>query len=210
MSTLFDTILLRGEKVLIRPLEREDVDKRLKWKPFPDPLFYHHNLRNLTEEQKETWILKRKDDPSSIFLSIDNLQGQLIGFIRLNKINPAERTAWFGIYLGYEFINQALGTDATLTLLKYIFEEWKFEKLFLDVASHNKRAIRCYEKCGFEFVRKKYNDHDPRMNIDIFGDERFKDIRKYFVRNGDQVFVEFDEMVISRERWISQSANRNA
>lgn len=209
MSTLFDNILLRGEKVLIRPLEREDVDKRLKWKPFPDPLFYHYNLRNLTEEQKEAWFLKRKDDPSSIFLSIDNLQGQLIGFIRLYKINPAERTAWFGIYLGYEFINQAIGTDAALTLLKYYFDEWKFEKLFLDVASHNKRAIRCYEKCGFEFVRKKYNDHDPRMNIDIFGDERFKDVREYFVKDGDKMLVEFDEMVISRERWSSQSANRN-
>ena len=203
MSTFLENIYLRGNKVLIRPFEREDIDKRLKWKPYPDPLYFHYNLGDLTEEQKEAWFLKRKGDPSSVYLAMDNLPGQLIGFIRIYQINPTERTAWFGIYLGYEFTNQNLGTDATLTLLKYYFEEWKFERLFLDVASHNKRAIRCYEKCGFEFTRKKYNDHDPRKNLDIFSDDRFKEVRKYFLKNGDKMLVEFDEMEISKDRWES-------
>jgi diamine N-acetyltransferase len=201
MSTLFDNILLKGGKVLIRPLKREDIYKRLKWRPYPDPLYSHYNMENLTEYEKEVWYLKRKSDLSSIWFSVDNLEGQLIGFISLYKIDPLKRTAWFGIYLGYEFINQGLGTDATLTLLKYFFEETKFEKLFLDVASHNERAIRCYEKCGFEFIRKKYNIHNPKMNIDIFGDERFKDVRKYFLRREDEILVEFEEMGISKERW---------
>jgi diamine N-acetyltransferase len=199
MLTLFDNILLKGEKILIRPLEREDIDKRLEWKPYPDPLYFHYNLKNLRENEKEAWFLKRKSDISSVWFSIDDIQGQLAGFISLYKINSEEKSAWFGIYLGSEFINQGLGTDATLTLLKYYFEELKFEKLFLDVASHNKRAIRCYEKCGFKFTRKKYSDHDPRMNIDIFGDERFKDVRKYFLKNGKKVLVEFDEMEITKE-----------
>ena len=201
MLTLFDNIFLKGEKVLIRPLERDDIDKRLKWKPYPDPLYSHYNIGNLTEQEKETWVLKRKTDVSSVYLSIDNLGEQLVGFACLYKINSTEKIAWFGIYLGSEFINQGLGTDATLTLLRYYFEELKFEKLFLDVASHNKRAIRSYEKCGFKFTRKKYSDHDPRMNIDIFGDERFKDVRNYFLKNGKKVLVEFDEMEITKEMY---------
>jgi diamine N-acetyltransferase len=201
MVTLFDNILLKGNKVFIRPLEREDIDKRLNWKPYPDPLYSHYNIGKMTEQEKESWFLKRKTDLFSVYLAIDNLEGQLVGFACLYKINPLEKTAWFGIYLGYEYTNQMLGTDATLTLLKYYFDEFKFEKLFLDVASHNKRAIRCYEKCGFKFVRKKYSDHDPRMNMDIFGDERFKDVRKYFLKNGKKVLVEFDEMEITKEMY---------
>lgn len=198
MSRLSDSMLLEGKKVLIRPLEREDVGKRLKWKPYPDPLYFHYNLGNMTEEEKEAWFLKRKTDVFRLFLSIDDLAGQLVGFVSLHKINTSEKTAWFGIYLGYEFVDRDLGTDATSTLLKYYFEELEFEKLYLEVASLNKRAIRCYEKCGFRFIRKKYNEHDPRSNIDIFGDDRFKEIRRYFLKNGNRVLVEFDEMEITK------------
>ncbi len=176
----------------------------MEWKPYPDPLYHHYNLGNLTEDDKNTWFLKRKNNISSACLSIDNAKGQLIGFLSLYKINFHTRTAWLGIFLGHEFVDQGLGTDTILTLLKYYFEELKFDKLFLDVASHNKRAIRCYEKCGFEFIRKKYNLHDPRMNLDIFGDERFKDVRKYFLKKGNKMMAEFNQMEISKEKSCSE------
>jgi diamine N-acetyltransferase len=209
MSELSASIFLKGKKVLIRPLEREDVEKRLKWKPYPDPLYFHYNLEDMTDREKEAWFLKRKNDAFRLFLSIHDLAGQLVGFVSLHKINILEKTAWFGIYLGYEFVDRGLGTDATLTLLRYYFEELKFERLFLDVASLNKRAIRCYEKCGFRFVRKKYNDHDPRRSIDVFGDDRFTDIRRYFAKNGDKVLVEFDEMEITKEMYEARIKRRS-
>ncbi len=203
-----DNILLKGDKVQIRALEREDVDRRLKWRPYPDPLYFHYNLGDITDQEKEAWFLKRKTDVFRLFLSIEDMQGRLAGFVSLHRINASEKTAWFGIYLGYEFVDRGLGTDATLTLLKYYFEELKFERLYLDVASLNKRAIRCYEKCGFRFVRKKYNDHDPRKSIDIFGDDRFKDIRKYFFKDGKKVLVEFDEMEITKEMYETTIKSR--
>jgi RimJ/RimL family protein N-acetyltransferase len=209
MSELSASIFLKGKKVLIRPLQREDVETRLKWQPYPDPLYFHYNLGDITDREKEAWFHKRKTDPFRLFLSIDDLAGRLVGFVSLHKMNALEKTAWFGIYLGYEFVDRGLGTDATLTLLRYYFEELKFERLFLDVAALNKRAIRCYEKCGFRFIRKKYNDHDPRMSIDIFGDDRFKNIRRYFVKNGDKVLVEFDEMEITREMYEARIKRRS-
>ena len=209
MSKPSDNILLKGDKVQIRALEREDVDRRLKWRPYPDPLYFHYNLGSMTEEEKEAWFLKRKTDAFRLFLSVDDLAGQLVGFVSLHKINTSEKTAWFGIYLGYEFVDRGLGTDATSTLLKYYFEELEFEKLYLDVASLNKRAIRCYKKCGFRFIRKKYSDHDPRGNIDVFGDDRFKDIRKYFSKDGEKILVEFDEMEITKEMYEERIEKRS-
>jgi RimJ/RimL family protein N-acetyltransferase len=120
MAELFDNIFLRGRRILIRPLEREDIDRRLKWKPYPDPLYFHYNLGNLKESEKEDWFLKRKRDTTSIYLSIDNAEGNLIGFLRLYKIEPQDKTAWFGIHLGYEFVDRGLGTEAALALLRTI------------------------------------------------------------------------------------------
>jgi diamine N-acetyltransferase len=204
-----ENVVLKGKQVVLRPLAREDIEKRLAWKPYPDPLYFHYNMPNMTEEQREFWYSKRKSDPNALWLSIDDLQGRLVGFICLNKIMPQSKTAWMGIYLGYEFTDQGRGTDAIMTLLRYYFEEMQYEQLFLDVATHNKRAIRCYQKCGFEFFRKKYSDHDPRMNVDIFGDERYKEIREYFKKDGKKVLVEFDEMKMSQVKYREMNPRPN-
>ena len=200
-----DHLLLKGKSVIIRSLRRDDIDKRLAWNKYPDPLYFHYNPPNLSPKQREAWYLERKHDPQMIYFAIDNHQGQLVGLICLNRIDGLAKTAWMGIFLGYEFTDKGYGTDAILSFAKSFFEELKFEKMFLDVASHNKRAIRCYLKCGFKFVRTKYNKSDPRSKLDIFEDDRYEDIRKYFKKEGDEVLVQFDDMVLTKETWFAQN-----
>lgn len=194
-------IFLKGEKIIIRSLGRDDIDRRLAWEKYPDPLFFHYNPPNFGPKEREEWYFKRTNDPNTIYLSIDDHSGQLVGFISLYKIDRVTKTAWMGIFLGYEFTDQGYGTDAILTLARYFFNEMKFEKMFLDVASHNRRAIKCYLKCGFKLVGTKYNKHDPRSNIDIFGDDRYKDIRKYFKKEGEEILVQFDDMELTKDAY---------
>jgi diamine N-acetyltransferase len=195
--------LLKGNQVIIRPLKRDDLDKRLSWKEYPDPLYFHYNPPNLGRAERGEWYLKRISEPNRIYLAIDNHEQQLVGFISLYNIDRLARTAWMGVFLGYEFTDRGYGTDALLTLARYFFEQMEFDKMFLDVASHNKRAIRCYLKCGFKFVRTKYNQHDPRAKLDIFGDDSFADIRRYFKKEGDEVLAQFDDMVLTKEAWFA-------
>jgi len=192
---------LKGERIIIRPLRRDDIDKRLKWKKYPDPLYYHYNLEKMTEAQEKAWYQKRKNDPQMLYLAIDNLQGELLGFLSLLEINWEDKKAKLGIYLGYEYTDKGYGTEAIKTLLLYYFEKMIFKELGLDVAALNQRAIRCYLKCGFEFAGSKFNKHDPRSKIDIFGDERYNDIRKYFKKEKDEILVQFEEMKITEELW---------
>jgi diamine N-acetyltransferase len=201
----WDRFLLRGNKVILRSLRRDDIDKRLAWKEYPDPLYSHYNPPNLSLREREDWYLKRKHDPDMVYLAIDNHQGRLLGFICLNRIDRKAKTLWMGIFLGHEFTDRGYGTDALLTLSRYLFEKGRLEMMFLDVASHNKRAIRCYLKCGFKFVRTKYNRSDPRSNLDIFGDDKYEDIREYFKKEGDEVLVQFDDMVLTKETWFAQN-----
>ncbi len=192
---------LKGERIIIHPLRRYDIDKRLKWKPYPDPLYAHYNLGEMTEAQKKEWYLKRKKDPHMLYLAIDSLKEELLGFLNIYDLDWGNKKAKLGIYLGYESTDKGYGTEAIGTLLPYFFEKMKFKELYLDVVALNQRAIKCYLKCGFEFVRTKFKRHDPRNKIDIFGDERFKDIRKYFKKEGDDILVQFEEMRMTKEMW---------
>jgi diamine N-acetyltransferase len=203
-SELFIKIVrfkLKGERILLRPLKRDDIEKRLKWKKYSDPLYFHYNLDKMTETQKKQWYLKRKKEPQMLYLAIDNLQGELLGFLNLYVSDWTEKKGKLGIYLGSEYINKGYGTEAIKTLLPYYFERMKFKELNLDVAAHNWRAIRCYQKCGFEFARTFFNRHDPRSKLDIFGDSRFEEIRKYFKKEGEEILVQFEEMSINQKMW---------
>jgi diamine N-acetyltransferase len=201
----FNEFFLKGEKIIIRSLRRDDIDRRAAWKKYPDPLYFHYNLPNLGQKEREEWYFKKKSDPNTIYLAMDDHNDQLVGFISLYNIDKLAKSAWMGIFLGYEFTGKGYGTDAILTLAKYFFQEMKHETMFLDVASHNERAIRCYQKCGFKFLRTKYDRHDPRSNLDIFGDDRYKDIREYFKKEGDEILCQFDEMILTKELWLAQN-----
>jgi RimJ/RimL family protein N-acetyltransferase len=198
---MLENLYLKGKKTIIRILEREDIDKRLKWKPYPDPLYYHYNLPPVSRVEKELWYMRKKEVPDLVYLSVDNLKGDLIGFLSFYKIDKKAKSSWMGIYLGYEYIDKGYGTDALLTMMRYYFEELGYDKMLLDVATLNKRAIRCYEKCGFKRMRTKFNLHDPRAQIDVFSNNRFKNVRKYFRKKGKNILVQFEEMVITQEMW---------
>ena len=198
---------LKGIRITIRPLHQADIDKRLRWKPYPNPLYKHYNRGEMSVEEKDKWYEDRTTNPNMLYLAIDNNQGELLGFLNIFDIDPENRKASFGIYLGYEYTNKGYGTEAINILIHYYFEKMKFRELYLGVAALNHRAIHCYQKCGFEYVGTTYNKHDPRSDLDIFGDERFIDIRKYFKQEGDNILVRFEEMKITKEMWLTSKDN---
>ncbi|TWT09276.1 GNAT family N-acetyltransferase [Planomicrobium sp. CPCC 101079] len=51
-----------------------------------------------------------------------------------------------------ELFNQGLGTAMVKKFIKFLYDTTDFHKIILDPDISNKRAIRCYEKCGFRKV----------------------------------------------------------
>jgi len=183
-----------------------DIEKRLKWKKYHDPLFAHYNIPKMTASQKKEWYWKKKRNPEMLYQSITSPRGRLLGFLNIFDIDWAKRKAELGIYFSPDSIDKGYGTEAIMLFLPYYFESLNFREMYLNVASLNKRAIKCYYKCGFEISRTTYYRHDPRSKIDIFGDARFRDVRKYFKREGDKVLVQFKVMKLSREKWHALNA----
>ena len=90
---------------------------------------------------------------------IDANDGQLIGRITHTDISESEgcRSCEIGLVIWErELWGQGYGTDAVVTLLRYLFGEKELQRVECATWSGNAAMIRCAEKCGFrrEGVRR--------------------------------------------------------
>jgi RimJ/RimL family protein N-acetyltransferase len=146
--------MIVGENVILRPIEREDLPRCVRW--FNDPEVRRHLTIHIpfSLAQEERWyenLLERLEGNSDVLLAIETSEGVHIGNLGLHSINWKDRAAELGITIGEkEYWGRGYGTDAILTLLRLAFEEMNLHRVYLRVDVDNVRGVRCYEKCGFQ------------------------------------------------------------
>ena len=144
--------LLGGEKVLLRPARESDIDDRLA-------IGRHHEFIHMCGGEAlpapeypersvwEAWYQSIKDDPFGWILEAG---GRCIGSAGFHQISDSDHSAVYRIGIfDPRCHSQGIGTEATQLLLKYGFEAMGWHRIECRVLDYNKRAIRCYEKCGF-------------------------------------------------------------
>ena len=144
--------LLRGEKVLLRPVRESDIDDRLA-------IGRHHEFVHMCGGEAlsspeyperavwEAWYQSSKNDPFCWILEVD---GRCIGSAGFHRISDSDRSAVYRIGIfDPRYHSHGIGTEATRLLLEYGFETMGWHRIECKVLDYNKRAIRCYEKCGF-------------------------------------------------------------
>jgi RimJ/RimL family protein N-acetyltransferase len=81
------------------------------------------------------------------------LQGSedLIGHVEIDSIQWNNRVGWVAIAIGEpRYQGQGYGYEAMQLLMRFAFHELNLHRLQLTVFSYNTRAIRLYEKLGFQ------------------------------------------------------------
>ncbi len=146
--------MIVGERVRLRPIEREDLPRFVEW--FSDPEVRHYLGMPLpfSLAQEERWfenMQERLEKQELVMLTIETSKGAHIGNISLFDINWKDRQAELGITIGdKDYWNQGYGTDATQTMLRVAFDNLNLHRVSLRVHADNVRGIRCYEKAGFQ------------------------------------------------------------
>jgi len=157
--------LFRGE--LVR-LTTEDPEPRAKievnWQRDSE---YHRLLdadpaRMISEKRMKEWLEKRYEDgfkPDGHFFSVRTLaEDKLIGFFGL-WLDLANNEAWLGIGIGErEFWGKGYGTDMMKLALQYAFTELNVHRVSLGLMDYNPRALRSYEKAGFQLEGRTRGD----------------------------------------------------
>lgn len=130
------------------------------------------------------WLEKDMEEISNRFhvFSIRTLaDDKLVGGTDLEVVNGCD--AFVGIFIGArENWSKGYGTDAMNVLLRYAFMELNLRRVTLTVFEYNPRAIRSYEKAGFQ--------HEGRM-------------RQFLNKEGRRWDMLF--MGILREEWLERN-----
>jgi len=147
-----------GDLVYLRALEASDFDIINQYWNFLDfrrflgvPLPRSNNCLH-------DWLDKRSTaDPwkdGLIELAIaDKKQNSFIGLVHLENIKRPHDRAEFGVsILNPENFSKGYGTDATRIMLWVGFSILGLHSIYLDTMEDNMRAIRTYEKVGFQRV----------------------------------------------------------
>ncbi|WP_130805560.1 GNAT family N-acetyltransferase [Senegalia massiliensis] len=146
--------MYKGEKVVLTEYRKEDIKKAKEYvndaeiKGLLSPgIPYPYTL-----EDEEKWYQNQSANNDKYNFAIRTLEdNKYIGGCGINSVNWKNSNVIIGIFIGdKDYWSKGYGTDALKVLIKFIFNEMNINKIKLNVYSFNKRAIRCYEKCGFK------------------------------------------------------------
>ena len=92
------------------------------------------------------------DEPESTRLTI-RCGDEIVGLVQYGEENePKYRCASMDIFLGPAFHRRGIGTRAIQMVQDVLFAERGHHRITIDPAAHNRAAVRCYEKAGFQRV----------------------------------------------------------
>lgn len=142
---------LIGERVYLRPVEKEDAPRLQEFTNDGDVVRTLYLCRPTTLAKEQENIEKLTKEENLVWLAIAmKHDGHLIGATSLKLADPAHRRADFGILIGDKLEwDQGYGTEVTRLMIKYGFETLNLNRIALTVFAHNPRGIRAYERAGF-------------------------------------------------------------
>lgn len=163
--------VLQWEKISLVVPERSDARIWQKWMNHLETQMYIGFFWKIfyLEDEEEFYEDIRKNKKDRTFCIFSREKRQIIGNISLFGISERHRNATLGVAI-FDDNNQNkwFWTEAVQLMLKYGFENLGLYKVKLEVQSRNFRAIRVYEKCGFQVSGILKNE--------IFDGEKFSDM----------------------------------
>lgn len=138
--------------IRISLFQKEDLIQLSHWGLHSDIRFQHYDFEGYEDEDFRRWF-KQKQRLITRKLFAVWFDDELVGFMTLKNINWWLKTAYIGVVFNPDCLNRGLGTLGLQAFIEYVFKNYAFKHLYLKVVDFNRRAIRCYEKCGFVIVK---------------------------------------------------------
>jgi RimJ/RimL family protein N-acetyltransferase len=152
-------IVLRGKKVVLRPMTEDDWDTLLKWNSDPEVLYFSEGDDVTSYNLGQIQGLYRSVSQNA-FCFIIELDGRPIGECWLQQMNlerilakyPGKDCRRIDLLIGKKDLwGHGLGTDAIRTLTRFGFEEETADLVFgCGIADYNTRSRRAFGKVGYE------------------------------------------------------------
>jgi RimJ/RimL family protein N-acetyltransferase len=152
-----------GKVVRLRAWRAEDWEAQLHWREdtegeransyIPLPMS-ESAARRLAEER----ALHQPDNDGFEFI-IETLDGETAGVIGAHDCDPRNGTFSYGLYVAPEYRRRGCASEAVLILLRFFFEERRYQKADAGVYDYNQGSIALHEKLGFKIEGRSRRLH---------------------------------------------------
>ncbi len=148
MTTLFE-----GSKVRLRAVEIRDWEIHYEWNldsdngRMTDEVWFPTSPANV-----QSWAEReaQRGAPENNFrFQIENLAGKLVGTINVHSCNLRCGTFMYGVAILPAHQRQGYATEAMGLVLRYYFNERRYQKVNAEVYSFNRPSIALHERLGF-------------------------------------------------------------
>jgi len=156
--------MLKGEKVSLHAVEREDLQQLRDWRNNPDFRKYYREYRELNMQQQEQWFEKSvvNDNNTQMFVIKKNENNELIGCCGIIYINWVHRNADLSLYIGWEdayIDDKGYAEESCKILLDYGFNELGLNKVWTEIYEFDDKKKDLYDKLFFQqdgLLRENY------------------------------------------------------
>ncbi|WP_433958723.1 GNAT family N-acetyltransferase [Cytobacillus horneckiae] len=153
--------MIENNGLKVRKLNDNDKHFLVKWLSDSSVLEYYEGRDNAFDLAKVNNVFF--DCEEDEVKCIVELERKAIGYVQFYKIDKITKENFgysFGNIYGMdqfigetEYWNRGVGTLLVSSVVSFLYEYEKADKVIMDPQVRNLRALRCYEKCGFKKVK---------------------------------------------------------
>jgi len=143
--------MIRGKRVILRPVEERDLPLLARWRNDPENRRFFFSPFLINPGGQKKWYEELLADRNRIILMIDTVKGNTVGMIGLDKIDWRNQEAENGIFLldpGER--GQGYAEEAGVLMINYAFEELNLRRLYAVVYDFNRSVIEMARLFGFQ------------------------------------------------------------
>lgn len=158
-----DKMLFQNDKLSVRLLELKDDSLIVKWLSDPSVLEFYEGRDNVFDLEKvHEKFYDREPGVVRCIVEFDKIP---IGYIQYYQVDSDERKLYgytevpdviYGMdqFIGeVTYWNNGIGTLLVNSMVEFLVKQNHVDRVVMDPQTWNERAIRCYEKCGFNKVK---------------------------------------------------------
>lgn len=164
--------IFQGKLVRLRAVEPVDWSVHYTWDQdvevgrLTDEIWYP-----TSSAQTQAWAQKeaiRGPENDAFRFQIETLTGELIGTINTHTAHLRNGTFRYGLAIRPEYRRKGYATEAIGLVLRYYFDERRYQKVNAEVYSFNQPSIRLHERLNFVL--------EGRLRRMIFSQGQFHDV----------------------------------
>jgi len=133
----------------LRDLTPDDKEKIHAWRNLPEIRKYMYTDHVITAEEHDAWFQRITSDPSCRYWIIV-CDSEDVGLVNLYAIDRSNQRCYWAFYIVSPNVRgKGVGSFAEYSILRYVFDELKLNKLCCEVLDFNQGVVRIHKSFGF-------------------------------------------------------------